>query len=179
VRSSLTLSLSLISSFSVIERERERLINLSRIFFYSNRTTHMREKKRNPKKRHLSLSLSPLSQFTLSRFSSSFYLRVPTFAEKRARVVSLSLSLSSSIYYISFILLWISNLIGRSFFKNLKEGNFFSKNLTTLLNRSARVYTSHIAYTRSSGSSSREGRCSISSSLCVCVFIYTERELFF
>ena len=126
------------------------------------------------RRRHPSLSLSPLSR-RKSRFSSSFYLlRVCHFCrEARAESFKNNLSLSSSIYYVSFILLWISNLIGRSFFKNLKQNkeNFFKKNLTTLLNKK-RAHTHITTHTRSSSSSSssREGRCSISSSLCECVF---------
>lgn len=166
----------------MIERERERLINLSRIFFYSNRTTHMREKKRNPKKRHLSLSLSALSIHALALFFFVLFTRANFCREARAlsrsKTISLSLSLSSSIYYISFILLWISNLIGRSFFKNLKRGNFFSK-FNNTFKQEARAYTHHTSHTRAAAAAAEKAGSSISSSLCVCVFIYTERELFF
>jgi len=83
------------------------------------------------RRRHLSLSLRSLeeSRAFLLRFIYEVPLvcreaRAESFKNNLSLSLSLFLSLSSSIYHISFILLWISNLIGRSFFKNLKKEIF-------------------------------------------------------
>jgi hypothetical protein len=133
----------------VIERERERLINLSRIFFYSNRTTHMREKKRNPKKRHLSLSLSALSIHALALFFFVLFTRANFCREARAlsRSKTISLSLSLSLFeYILHIVYFVVDLEFNwpFFFQKSKRRKFFFKKFNnTFKQKRARIHITH------------------------------------
>ena len=134
------------------------------------------------RRRHPSLSLSPLSR-RKSRFSSSFIYEVPLLQRSalasRSKTISLFLSLSSSIYHISFILLWISNLIGRSFFKNLKK-EIFQKINNTFKQKRARIHTSHrIHAAAAAAAAEKAGALFLVLRVCVFLYIHRERELFF
>jgi hypothetical protein len=127
----------------VIERERERLINLSRIFFYSNRTTHMREKKRNPKKRHLSLSLSALSIHALALFFFVLFTRANFCREARASRISLSFSLFEYILHIVYFVVDLEFNWPFFFQKSKRRKFFFKKFNNTFKQKRARIHITH------------------------------------
>lgn len=127
----------------MIERERERLINLSRIFFYSNRTTHMREKKRNPKKRHLSLSLSALSIHALALFFFVLFTRANFCREARASRISLSFSLFEYILHIVYFVVDLEFNWPFFFQKSKRRKFFFKKFNNTFKQKRARIHITH------------------------------------
>jgi hypothetical protein len=103
----------------------------------------MREKKRNPKKRHLSLSLSALSIHALALFFFVLFTRANFCREARASRISLSFSLFEYILHIVYFVVDLEFNWPFFFQKSKRRKFFFKKFNNTFKQKRARIHITH------------------------------------